>query len=108
MKCERPRQWVTNNDCDAWVLHFSTEDPLSYAANWLRPTEGRDQTRYGKLLDEWLDYYRQMGIEAISSGTMILRRRSVPSNWVQAQRIPRGHPGRGNCGRTDSAHLRIL
>ncbi len=95
---ERPRQWVTNNGCDAWVLHFSTEDPLSYAANWLRPTEGQDQTHYGKLLDEWLDYHQQMGIEAISSGAVILRRRSVPTNWVQAQRIPRGHPGRGHCG----------
>jgi methylase of polypeptide subunit release factors len=94
---ERPRQWVTASGCDAWILCFETEDPLTYAANWLRPTEGRDQLDYGQLLDQWLQYYEQLGIGCISAGAVILRRRSGRPNWVRADTVPSGRRV-GSCG----------
>lgn len=95
---ERPRRWVADSGCDAWIVRFDTEDPLTYAATWLRPTEGHDPDRYGTLLDEWLAYYRRAGIEAISAGAAVLRRRSGRANWLATETIPRGQTGHGGCG----------
>jgi SAM-dependent methyltransferase len=93
---ERPRRWVESSGCDAWILCFDTEDPLSYAANWLRPTEGRDRRRYGELLDEWLRYYEALGIDAVSAGAVILRRRGG-RNWIRSDSVPSGQRT-GSCG----------
>ncbi|RMF90378.1 MAG: methyltransferase domain-containing protein [Nitrospinota bacterium] len=84
---ERPRQWVANSGCDAWIIRFGTEEPLLYAADWLRPTEARNPERYGRLLDTWLRYYAEMGIGAISSGAIVLRRRSGQVNWVRTDTV---------------------
>ena len=73
-----------------------TDDPLTYAANWLRPTDGHDPARYDRLLDTWLQYYAQMGIEAISYGAVILRRRAAHTNWLRADAVPSGQ-GVGSC-----------
>ena len=40
-----------------------------------------------------MDYYRSLGIEAISSGTVILRRRSEGPNWIRADDQPSGSIG---------------
>jgi methylase of polypeptide subunit release factors len=93
---ERLRTWVTSNGCDAWLLCFKTDDPLTYAANWLRPTEGREPRRYGQILDAWLAYYAQMGIVHISYGAAILRRRSVSTNWLRTDMVPASQ-GVGSC-----------
>ena len=29
------RHWVAGTGCDAWILHYRTEDPLTTARNWL-------------------------------------------------------------------------
>ena len=92
----RLRSWVAANGCDAWLLCFRTHDPLSYAANWLRPTEGHDPARYEQLLDTWLQYYEHMGIDAISYGAVILRRRIARHNWLQADTVRSGQ-GVGSC-----------
>ncbi len=84
----RPRQWVASNGCDAWLLCFGTEDPLSYAAGWLRSAEPQDQAQYGQLLDVWQQYYARLGIERISSGVVILRRRSAQRHWVRTNAFP--------------------
>lgn len=93
---DRPRQWVTASGCDAWLLCYKNDDPLTYAANWLRSTESDDRERYGQLLDTWLQYYKQMGIDWISSGAVLLRRRSGRRNWVRADTVPPQH-GNGSC-----------
>jgi methylase of polypeptide subunit release factors len=93
---ERPRSWVSSNRCDAWLLCFKTEDPLTYASNWLSASESQDQEQYGQLLDRWLQYYAQMGIERISYGAVILRRRSSHANWLRADTVPSGQ-GVGSC-----------
>jgi hypothetical protein len=93
---ERPQQWVTSSGCDAWIIRFETSDPLTYAANWLRPTEGRDRERYAQLLDRWVRSYEDMGIGAFSAGAAILRRRAG-RNWVRTDTVPGGRRV-GSCG----------
>jgi len=70
--------WVEGLGCDALLLHFRTYDPLTYASLWIK-----DAADVGSALDRWLAYYRRLGIEAMSSGAVILRRR-LGLNWTRA------------------------
>jgi SAM-dependent methyltransferase len=76
------RSWVDGSGCDALLLHFVTQDPLTYAADW---NEGlrADEDAYVGALDRWLSYYRELEIEALAWGVVVLRRRSG-ENWVWA------------------------
>jgi SAM-dependent methyltransferase len=76
------RSWVERSGCDALLLHFMTQDPLTYAADW---NEGlrSDEDAYAGALDRWLDYYRELKIEALAWGVVVLRRRTG-ENWVWA------------------------
>jgi methylase of polypeptide subunit release factors len=93
---ERLRPWVASSGCDVWLLCFKTDDPLTYAANWLRATDGADSDDYERLLDVWLQYYEQMGIAYISYGAVILRCRSARTNWLRTDTVPSGQ-GVGSC-----------
>ncbi|MBI3466981.1 MAG: methyltransferase [Planctomycetes bacterium] len=93
----RPLDWVRGSGCDAWILRYETTDPACYAATWLRQTEGRDPAAYSRALDEWLAYYEELGIEQLSYGAVILRRRSEGPNWIRAETFE--SPRRaGSCG----------
>lgn len=60
----RPRAWVPGG-CDALLLQFTAATPLDYAAMWTGD------------LDRWLAYYRGEGVERISIGAVVLRRRQA-------------------------------
>jgi len=94
---ERPRHWVDHCGCDSWILRFTTKDSLTYAADWLSPTEAYDASRHAEHLEEWMRYYQQMGIQWISAGAVILRRRDTPRNWVRCDTVPGGNHV-GDCG----------
>jgi methylase of polypeptide subunit release factors len=83
------RRWVDGIGCDAWILTYRTEDPLSTAKNW-NEQDAVDMDAYGKVLDDWLAYYERLGIEAIAYGAVILRRRSGAANWVRVDVMPDG------------------
>ena len=76
------REWVVAGS-DALLLQFTSVTPLEYAGTWT------DE------IDRWLDYYRQEGIEQISTGAAILRRRGSGGKVVayQANSAPREHVG---------------
>jgi len=91
---ERPRQWMIKSGCDAWIICSGTEDTITYASSWLRYEDNLDSHQH--LLDEWLSYYERLGIGRISFGAIVLRRRSVHSNWIRADKAPSGHLS-GSC-----------
>jgi SAM-dependent methyltransferase len=76
------RRWVEGSWCDALLLHFVTQDPLTYAAAWNEGLRSNEEA-YAGALDRWLDYYRELEIEALAWGAVILRRRTG-ENWVWA------------------------
>ncbi len=84
------RRWVDALPCDAWLLHYLTEDPLSQAAKWNQPLISEGLATYGAALDRWTEYYRREEIERIAFGAVILRRRSGGSNWVRADSFRAG------------------
>ena len=75
------RDWVGGLGCDALLLRFRTYDPLTYASLWIK-----DEAEFAATLDRWLAYYRRLGIRAISSGAIILRRRSG-INWRRSAEV---------------------
>jgi methyltransferase family protein len=81
------RDWVRGTGCDAWLLHYRTDDPLAHAAGWLGPLAAEPE-RYEAALGRWLGYLRREEIEAIGYGAVVLRRRDGTPNWVRLDEIP--------------------
>jgi len=79
--------WVEESGCDALLLHFGSDDPITHAGEWLRPVAAQSVERFRESLTEWLDYLERIGIEAIAHGAVILRRRPG-RNWVRRETIP--------------------
>jgi SAM-dependent methyltransferase len=81
------RDWVRGIGCDAWLLHYKTDDPVAHAAGWLSPLAGTSPGEHEAALDRWLAYLEQSDIEAVGYGAVVLRRRSG-QNWVRLDEIP--------------------
>ena len=82
------RDWVRGTGCDAWLLHYRTDDPLAHAAGWLGPLAASSHEEHEAALDRWLDYLREQEIEAVGYGAIVLRRRRDATNWVRLDEIP--------------------
>jgi methylase of polypeptide subunit release factors len=87
----RLRRWFDGSRCDAWVVRLKTQNPETYAANWISETEKLSPWNYAKKWNAWMAYFDDRGIEAVSTGMIVLRcRRASDSGfWVteDAERI---------------------
>jgi hypothetical protein len=81
-------EWVRGTGCDAWLLHYKTNDPLTHAASWLRPLGEVDPSAYEQALDRWGSHLRRLGIEAIGYGAVVLRRRGSGRTWTRQDPLP--------------------
>lgn len=84
---ERLAAWFEGSQCDAWVLRISRETAPLYAYVWVRDTEPGDAQETGRLYSEWVEYFERERIEAVSSGLIVMRRRSG-RNWTRFDEIP--------------------
>ena len=82
----RPRAWLDGAGCDAWILHTTTDDPLANAASWTREAVETAEA-FGAALDRWTAYYRELGIEAVAYGALVLRRRDGET-WSRGASLP--------------------
>jgi methylase of polypeptide subunit release factors len=82
----RPRGWLEGTGCDAWIVHTSVDDPLTTAAAWNRDAAPDE---LDQRLERWLTYYENSGIDAVSYGAFIVRRRSGGQNWIRSSMVPR-------------------
>lgn len=73
------REWVARSGCDAILLRYAVHTPLDYAAAWNRSFRGNPE-KYSAGISRWMEYLDRLGIEAISWGAVILRRRDG-DNW---------------------------
>ena len=76
---ETPRGWLRGSGCDVWVLELVTDDPIRYAMRW-NSFPGRRLPAVAAAAESWLADYRARGIESISTGAILLRKRDGP-NW---------------------------
>lgn len=84
---DRLRGWFEGTGCDAWVLRRGSQPPDEYASVWIEAEAGPDG--WGEAFGAWMDYYRRLGIEAIDSGVVSMRRRgdgALP--WYRADDVP--------------------
>lgn len=79
---KRPAEWVAARGVDIWLLHATSVDPITYAAQALRQTESVHSDRYSRLLDEWVAYLRDGEMDQLAMGVACLRRRTARKNWV--------------------------
>jgi hypothetical protein len=82
------REWVRGGGCDAWLLHYRTNDPLTHAASWLRPLGETDLPAYEEALDRWTTHLHDLGIEAVGYGAVVLRRRTSGEAWIREDHLP--------------------
>jgi methylase of polypeptide subunit release factors len=75
-----PASWTKDSGCDAIVLRLAIEEPLSYATRWNLRTQQLDARAFAQAIDEWMDYYRDEGIEAIASGVVVLHKRTAAAD----------------------------
>ncbi|WP_285031925.1 methyltransferase [Mycolicibacterium sp. lyk4-40-TYG-92] len=66
------RSWFAGSGCDAWVLRFATHDPVEHAETWLVQSM-RATADFAAALDRWLKFYRDQGIEALTTGAIIMQ-----------------------------------
>jgi hypothetical protein len=82
------REWIADSGCDAWLLHYATVDPLTHATSWNRELAAQDEAAFEAAIERWLAYLGRLGIDAIATGAVILRRRSAGPNWVREDEMP--------------------
>lgn len=77
---DRLAGWFEDSGCDAWVMRTDTLEANAYAAKWIRHTERDSPEQFARRYEQWTAYYAKHGIEAVSDGAIVLRRRSG-KNW---------------------------
>ena len=91
---ETPERWLEASGCDGWVLELSRDSPVTYAMRW-NSLPGRRPAAVATAAEPWLADYRTRGIDAISTGAIVLRKRSG-KNWLRFDELavaPRGAAG---------------
>ncbi len=78
------RAWTAGSGCDVLAFGLASSDPLTYAAGWGR-APGRDLVVTGPRLERWLAWFAEAGIELVSWGVIVLRRRSEGANWFHGE-----------------------
>jgi SAM-dependent methyltransferase len=73
------RRWVQGSGCDALLIRYAAHEPLDYAAAWNRPFRTNPEL-YAEKIERWMDYFERIGVEEISWGALIMRRREG-ANW---------------------------
>jgi hypothetical protein len=86
------RSRLTGLCCDAWVLRFSSQDPLGYAHTWLAQTEHSSEG-FTSALDRWLDYYNDHHVDAVATGAIILHRRADTDGHTWIDEMPASPTG---------------
>ncbi len=81
------RSWLAGLGCDAWVLHFSSQDPVSYAHSWLAQTE-HTSDRFNTSLDRWLNFYLEQDVQAVATGAIILHRSADNGEYTWTDEMP--------------------
>lgn len=70
---------IAGQGCDAVILRYRIFGPRDYAAMWNPGAE--------TVIEQWCEYYRELGIEGVAFGMVVLRRRTG-RNWIRGFRVP--------------------
>lgn len=88
--------WIADTGCDALVLLHAIEDPLAYALRWNARQQQLRPDLHPDTIDRWLAHFRTEGIEAIGTGSIVLRRRTAGTPWFHELELT--EPTSGDAG----------
>jgi hypothetical protein len=72
---ERLASWMTEGECDAWVVQREILDLPSYVELWLKDAGLHGAPEYATRYDTWLSWFEELRIEAVGFGWISLRSR---------------------------------
>ncbi len=90
---ERLAEWFSGTGCDAWVMRTDTEDAGGYAHTWIHDTEEAGEEECSRLYEEWVAYYASVGLQAVSTGLIAIRKASGRRNWLRIEDAPASTSG---------------
>jgi SAM-dependent methyltransferase len=82
---DRLAGWFEGTGCDALVLRRGSTAPDEYAATWIESDGVED---FERSFDTWMRYYARLGVEAIDSGLITMRRSAAGPSWYAAEDSP--------------------
>ena len=82
---EVPRRWLEHSGCDGVIFKLASESPATHAISWTSMTASSAEEAVARAAD-WVDYYRELGVEEIATGAIVVRRRVGP-NWLAAEEL---------------------
>lgn len=88
---ERIAEWLQGTGCDAWVMKGFTQDPEEYAQHRITETSQNPEDD-ARSYEGYMAYYREMGVQAIHDGLIVMRRRDG-ANWVRIEEVPKTSSG---------------
>ncbi len=68
-------EWFAGQPLDAWVVQRELVDPSEYVEMWLADAGLASAPDYVQRYDAWLDWFAEVGIEAVGFGWLSMRRR---------------------------------
>ena len=71
---DRWMDWLTGLGCDAHIVQREVLDPFEYVELWLADAGLSGSPAYRDRYAEWLDYFAQLGIDAVGLGWVTLRK----------------------------------
>ncbi len=74
--------WFDGTGCDALVLRRGSTAPDEYAAIWIESDE------FDRSFERWMGYYDRLGVQAIDSGLITMRRSVSATPWLRAEDAP--------------------
>jgi methylase of polypeptide subunit release factors len=89
------RRWVAGSGCDAILLQYASQEPLTYAAGWNR-TSAPTSRSYELAIERWTSYLERLAIDAIGFGALIVRKHADGGSFVAS--VVNGSPPEGPAG----------
>ncbi len=70
-------EWFAGQPLDAWVVQRELVDPSEYVEMWLADAGLASAPDYVRRYDAWLDWFAEVGIEAVGFGWLSMRKTSA-------------------------------
>ena len=67
-------EWFAGQPLDAWVVQRELVDPSEYVEMWLADAGLASASDYVRRYDAWLDWFAEVGIEAVGFGWLSMRK----------------------------------
>ena len=81
--------WFQGLGCDVVVWLERVEDASEYAMTWIVGTESHDLDKVPDIYQQWMDYYDEEKIEAVSYLLVTMRYNDSSRNWTHIADVPR-------------------